>query len=133
MKIVLVSEDSIRLEGPPGPLTIEAPTADTTYSPFHMLGSSLAVCTYSVLASWATTVGIETRNLTLHVSWTFLEKPHRVGAVTLRFTWPELPPQRLEVAQRVTTLCPIHATLHHETPVTIAGEIGARLPETAGR
>ena len=45
MKITLLSEDSIRLEPIPGPMTIEAPSAEQSYSPFHMLASGLAYCT----------------------------------------------------------------------------------------
>ena len=132
MKIILVSDDAIRLEGAPGPLTIEAPTAETVYSPFHMLGSALAVCTHSVLASWGTTVGVDIDRLALDVSWTFAEKPHRVGSMRLVFDWPMLPAERVETAKRVAALCPIHATVHHTAPVTIEersgapGSVGAR-------
>jgi uncharacterized OsmC-like protein len=125
MKIILVAEDAIRLEGAPGPLTIEAPTAGTTYSPFHMLGSSLALCTYSVLASWGSTVGIDHEGLAIEVGWAFADKPHRVSSVSMHFDWPTLPARRLETAKRVATLCPIHATLHHETPVAIDGRAGS--------
>lgn len=53
MRIVLLSDDAIRLEPEPGPLTIEAQQPDQPYSPFHMLASSLAYCTFSVMYSWA--------------------------------------------------------------------------------
>ena len=135
MKVILVSDDAIRLEGIPGPMTIEAPTAETTYSPFHMLGSSLAVCTYSVLASWGSTVGIDHEGLAIDVAWTFAEKPHRVGAVTLTFEWPGLPDKRVETAKRVAALCPIHATLHQSAHVAIegrAGSVGERAPARDG-
>ena len=42
MKIFLVSEDEIRLEVTPGPMTIEADSYEMIYSPYHMLASSLA-------------------------------------------------------------------------------------------
>ena len=119
MKITLTSDDSIRLEPVPGPMTIEAPAADAVYSPFHMLGSSLAVCTHSMLASWAAHAGIETDGLVIDVRWAFAEEPHRVGELHLTFDWPQLPANRRAAAERVAALCPIHATLHHLPSVTI--------------
>lgn len=118
MQITLTSEDSIRLEATVGPLTIEAPSAERTYSPFHMLGSSLAVCTYSVLHSWADHAGLDADGLAIEVSWRFAEDPHRVGEIYMRLVWPELPPERRSVAQRVAALCPIHGTLTHSPAMT---------------
>ena len=124
MKVTLLSDSSIRYEAVPGPLTIEAENAEQPYSPFHMLGSSLAVCTYSILASWASHANIDADSLVIDVSWTFAEKPHRVASVTLSFAWKSLPPTRLEAAKRAATLCPIHATLSHgPTTVAIEGKI----------
>lgn len=127
LKITLTSEDSVRLEATPGPMTIEAPSADRSYSPFHMLGSSLAVCTHSILASWAAHAGIPTDDLVLDVAWEFAEDPHRMGEIRLALVWPTLPPARRATAERVARLCPIHATLGHAPAVTIAvrgGESG---------
>ena len=124
VKITLLSDDSIRYEAAPGMLTVEADSADRPYSPFHMLGSSLAVCTFSVLASWASHANIPFDDLVIEVSWTFAEKPHRVDTVKLSFTWKSLPPNRLEAAKRAAALCPIHATLlHGHTDLTVAGAV----------
>ena len=119
MKITLLSEESIRLEGAGGPLTIEAESADQVYSPFHMLGSGLAVCTYSIMASWATNAKLDPTDLAIEVGWSFAEKPHRVGEIRLTFEWPSLPADRTETAKRVAALCPIHATFHHLPTVSI--------------
>ena len=121
MKISLVSEDAIRLELTPGTLTVEAESAEQQYSPFHMLASGLASCTMSVLYSWATHADIPVDGLTIDVGWTFAENPHRVGSMTLRFTWPGLPPNRLEAAKRAAKLCAVHATLEHPPAITIDG------------
>lgn len=117
MKITLLSDDAIRLEPTSGALTIEAPTAETMYSPFHMLASGLATCTFSVLHSWATHARLGADDLAIEVRWTFAEQPHRVGAMEMRFTWPSLPESRRRAAERAATLCPIHATLSHPTPI----------------
>ncbi len=123
MKITLLSEESIRLDGSWGPLTIEAESADQTYSPFHMLASSLAVCTHSVLASWASNAKISADDIAIEVSWAFAENPHRVGDMKLEFEWPSLPPARVETAKRVAALCTVHATLQH--PPSISTELRA--------
>ena len=78
MKITLLSEESIRLEPIPGPMTIEAFTAEQSYSPFHMVASGLAYCTWSVMYAWAENVKLDATDLTVDVSWTFADDPHRV-------------------------------------------------------
>jgi len=119
MKISLLTEDSIRLEATPGPMTIEAAAADQQYSPFHMLASSLAYCTFSVLHSWAENKELSPDGLSVGVSWQFAEKPHRVGAMQITFAWPGLPADRLEQAKRVAALCTVHKTLEHSPTMTI--------------
>ena len=119
MKIILLSNDSIRLEPTTGQLTIEAESASQEYSPYHMFASGLAVCTFGVLQSWGSNVGLIADDLVIDVSWSFAEHPHRVGAVTLSYQWPSLPAERAKVAQRVAELCPLHQTLSHSPEVTI--------------
>ena len=120
MKIILLSEDAIRLEPIPGPMTIEALSAEQSYSPFQMLASGLAYCTYSVMAAWATHAGFSADDLAIEVRWTFADDPHRIDALHLSFDWPSLPAKRDQAAHRVAEMCTIHATLQH--PPTIAIE-----------
>ena len=117
MKITLLGEDSIRLEPIPGPMTIEADSADQQYSPFHMLASSLAFCTYSVLASWASNAKLESDDIVVEVKWTFAEDPHRVGELDMSIEWPSLPEARRSAAGRVVDLCAVHATLRHPAAI----------------
>ena len=119
MKITLVSDDSLRLEATPGPMTIEAQSADQQYSPFHMLASGLAFCTFSILHSWAENKSLSADGLTVDIAWQFAEKPHRVGAMQVTFAWPGLPADRVEAAKRVAALCTIHKTLEHPPQITI--------------
>ena len=120
MKITLLSDDAIRLDPVPGALTIEAASAETSYSPFHMLASGLATCTFSVLHSWATHAKIPIDDLTLDVQWRFADDPHRVGEMSVVFDWRSLPANRLAAAKRVAEMCTIHATLMHPPRITIA-------------
>jgi uncharacterized OsmC-like protein len=126
MKITLLGEDSIRLEPTDGPMNIEALSAEQGYSPFHMLGSGLAYCTFSVLHSWASHAKLSADDLTIDVKWSFADDPYRVGSIEVRFDWPSLPPNRLEAAKRVSEMCTIHATLNHPPAITIAGAAGKK-------
>jgi len=119
VKITLLSEESIRLEPMTGQLTVEAESADQEYSPYQMLASGLAVCTFGVLQSWASNAGVSADDLVIDVSWTFAENPHRVGSMELSYQWPSLPADRQKVAQRVAELCPVHKTLMQSPAMTI--------------
>lgn len=121
MKITLLSDESLRLEPGPEMLTIEAPTAEQTYSPFHMLASGLALCTLSILQSWAANTKIDADDLRVEVAWSFVDKPHRVGSYRVRLLWPSLPAARRATAERVAGLCPVKLTL--QTPPSIVTEI----------
>lgn len=121
MKILLVSDDRIRLEGKAGPMTIEADSPEMQYSPFHMLASSLATCTYSVLASWGTNAKLPVDDLSVEVGWSFVEDPHRVGSMSIDIDWPSLPEARRAAAQRVAALCTVKKTL--EQPPQVATSV----------
>jgi putative redox protein len=120
VKITLLSDERLRLEPTPGPMTIEAASPERAYSPFHMVGSGLATCVLSVLASWAETAGFTADDLVIEVEWTFAEKPHRIGRFALALHWPSLPEPRRGAATRVAALCPIHATLHTPPEIEVA-------------
>ncbi|HEX6909204.1 MAG TPA: OsmC family protein [Longimicrobium sp.] len=121
MKITLLSDDRIRLDGKAGPLSVEADSAEMQYSPFHMLASGLATCTYSVLASWGTHAKLPVDDLVIEVGWQFEENPHRVGRMDLDVVWPSLPEERRSAAQRAAGLCTVTRTFEH--PPTIGVEI----------
>jgi uncharacterized OsmC-like protein len=121
VKITLLSDDRIRLEGKAGPLSVEAESAEMQYSPFHMLASGLATCTYSVLASWGTHARLGVDDLAIEVGWAFEENPHRVGRMDLDVVWPSLPEERRNAALRAAALCTVTRTF--EQPPEIAVEV----------
>ena len=121
MKITLLSDERIRLEGEAGPMSIEADSAEMQYSPFHMLASGLATCTFSVLHSWATHAGLSVDDLRIEVGWTFAENPHRVGRMEVALVWPSLPEPRRAAATRAADLCTVTRTL--QNPPTVAVEV----------
>jgi len=105
-------------------MTIEADSPEMQYSPFHMLASSLATCTYSVLASWGTQAKLGVDDLAVEVGWSFEEQPHRVGRMEVDIDWPSLPAERKAAANRAAGLCTVKKTLEQpptvETAVTSA-------------
>jgi uncharacterized OsmC-like protein len=119
VKIILLSEDAIRVEPAAGPLTIEALSAEQSYSPFHMLASALATCTLSVMHAWASHADLNVDDLAMEVHWTFAEDPHRVGRMHLGFDWPSLPERRHAAAMRVAEMCTVHTTLHNPPLITV--------------
>lgn len=134
MKIILTSEYSVRLEPEPGPMTIEALEPDEQYSPFHMLASSLAYCTWSVMYSWATHTKQSADDLVIEVSWRFSDdEPHRVSDIAMTYEWPSLPEKKRLAATRVAEMCTIHATLQHPPTITIGerGEAHEHHPDEA--
>jgi uncharacterized OsmC-like protein len=127
MKITLTGEESLRLEPTSGPLTIEAPTPDLQYSPFHMLGSALGACTLSVLHSWASNKNQGADDLKVDVSWEFVEGQHRVGSMKVRLLWPSLAAELWPRAIRAAGLCGIHNTLTHPPGITVEA-VGGESP-----
>lgn len=125
MKIILLSDDAIRLEPIPGPMTIEALSGEQSYSPFHMLASGLATCTFSVMHAWATHASLGIDDPAIEVRWTFADDPHRVETMSVTFEWPSLPPNRHGAARRVAEMCTIHATLLHPPTITVGLSAGA--------
>jgi uncharacterized OsmC-like protein len=119
MKITLTGEESLRLEPTSGQLTIEAPTPDVQYSPFHMLGSALGGCTLFVLQSWASNKNLGVNDLKVDVSWDFVEGQHRVGSMKVQLVWPSLSAELWPRAIRVANLCGIHNTLTHPPEITV--------------
>jgi uncharacterized OsmC-like protein len=127
MKITLTGEESLRLEPTSGPLTIEAPTPDLQYSPFHMLGSALGACTLSVLHSWASNKNQGVDDLKVDVTWEFVEGQHRVGSMKVRLLWPSLAAELWPRAIRAAGLCGIHNTLTHPPEITVEA-VGGESP-----
>lgn len=119
MKITLLSEERIRLDDSGGPLTVEAESAEQSYSPFHMVASGLATCIFSVLHSWAEHAKLDASSLAIEVGWTFADDPHRVGRYEVTLQWPALPEARRAAAERAASLCAVHNTLSHPPHIDV--------------
>jgi uncharacterized OsmC-like protein len=132
LKITLLSDERIRLDGGAGPMSIEAESAEMSYSPYHMLASALGTCTLSVLHAWATNAKLLTDGLALEVGWTFVEEPHRVGSMHVDIEWPGLPENRLAAARRVADLCTVKQTFLHPPRFSEEVKVPGAAPRPAG-
>ena len=119
MKIMLTGEESLRVEPTPGMLTIEAPSRDRGYSPFHMLASGLAMCTFSVLQSWASNKSVPVDDLHIDVSWQFIAGEHRLATMNVKLAWPSLSAELWPRALRAANICGVHRTLAEGMAVTV--------------
>lgn len=119
MKILLTGEESLRIEPATGQLTIEADTRDRSYSPFHMLGSALGMCTFAVLQSWASNKNIGVDDLKVDVSWKFAEDQHRLETMNVKLDWPSLSAELWPRVIRAANLCGVHHTLTQSPQVSI--------------
>lgn len=92
------------------------------YSAMQMFATSLALCTLSVVASYAERLEVGIENLQARMKWDYVEDPYRIGSIDMELTWPEVPESRLKAVERAAAQCTIHNTLHHppeiETRVT---------------
>ena len=120
MRIVLLGEDGVRVEPSVGPLTVEASRPDEVYSPFHMMGSGLGVCTLAVVQSWAAAAKLDARGLAVEVRWSFVEDPHRIGSYDIRLHWPDLDPGRRAAAERVAAMCAVKNTFAVPPAITLS-------------
>jgi uncharacterized OsmC-like protein len=124
MQLILESEDSIRLTVDGAELAVEA-EGEVTLSPFHLLAASLALCTWSVLATWGRQAGLPVEGLELGVRWSFGGDPVRVSDVELDVVWPSLPPARRAAARRAAAHCTVHHTLEAGTRLETRVRVGA--------
>ncbi len=116
MKLILESETRVRLEMHGESFEIASGAAPI--SPYHLLAGSLGSCTALTLQSWAEGAGIDMSPLTLHLERTNAdERPKRIERIDMELRWPGLPAARIEAAERVADLCPIHATLKRGTEI----------------
>jgi uncharacterized OsmC-like protein len=119
MKILLTGEESLRIEPATGQLTIEADIRDRSYSPFHMLGSALGMCTFAVLQSWASNKNIAVDDLKVDINWKFAEDQHRVETMSVKLDWPSLSAELWPRVIRAANLCGVHHTLTQSQQILV--------------
>ncbi len=124
MRIILHAEEDLEFRqfDVPG-LDIEPEHPELHYSALQMFATSLALCTYSMLASYGEIIGTNVEGMSMRICWSYAEKPFRIGHIDMDVHWPALPSSRVQAAR----LAAGHCTLHHmlEKPPAIVTEVNA--------
>ena len=118
MNIRLVGDTEIRLsqlhvEG----FEISSDNPELHYGALQTFVTSLAMCTFAMLASYGQRIGAGVENLTFVMKWTLCERPRRIEHVDMDIRWPEIPESRLDAAMRAAATCTLHRTLQHAVEV----------------
>ena len=115
MLLHVLADEHIRLEtaGDAG-LAVEG----EPFGPLQMLATSLALCTASVIQSYAETANLDAQGFAVEVRWVYAEDPHRVGQYHLTLHLPSsLPAARHRAVLRAAEACTVHATLLHQPAI----------------
>jgi uncharacterized OsmC-like protein len=105
------SEDLELVQFTEGGLNIDTHDPEAHFSAMQMFATSMGLCTYSVLAGYAEQSDTPVDRLSIRLRWGYAEHPYRIDRIDMDIQWPELPPAKLEAAQRAATKCTLHNTL----------------------
>jgi len=112
MLLTILTPEHVRLDtaGDDGGMAIEG----GDFGPLQMLAASLALCTASVIVSYAEHAKLEVEGLALEVEWQYVDDPYRVGNYRITLHVPAAVPQnRHRAIIRAADTCTVHQTLHH--------------------
>ncbi len=118
MRVLLHDETDLELTDVMTPgFEVESSGEEVPFSALQMFATSLALCTLSVLVSWAQHAGTDPSSISIGIRWAYAPKPMRVSEIEMAIRWPDLPPERLEAARRAAEQCTLHHTLAQPPPV----------------
>ena len=114
MRVIMNSDEDMDISdfNSPG-INIETKNTDAHYSALQMFATSLALCTYSVLASYAEQINVSSDKIAVHLQWSYEKDPFRITYIEMDIDWAELPSTRLEAARHAAMMCTLHNTLAH--------------------
>ncbi len=87
------------------------------FGSMQMFVTSVAMCTFSVLASYGQRFGTSADDITMTLKWAYAERPYRIAEIDLQVRWPRLPASRLDAATRAAHHCTLHNTLREGSEV----------------
>ena len=118
MKIVMHDEEDLEIKEFGSPeFEIESVNSQAHYSALQMFATSIALCTYSVLAGYGEQINSPTKNIVIRIRWSYVEDPFRIGDINMEISWPGLPESRLKAAQRAASDCTLHHTLENSPSI----------------
>lgn len=118
-----VERDRLRIAVRGHLLSADQPVADggddTAPTPTEMFLSSLAACVTFNAERFLRRNRLPTEGLVVSCDYSWAEHPHRVGAIELKVTAPEMSSAKQSAFQRVIEHCTVHNTLEHPPLVLI--------------
>ncbi len=126
MKIHLTAERNLLLAcfDEPG-LEIVPGEEHVHFAALEMFASSLALCTASVLVSYAQVLKADLSALSIRIRWDYAEGPYRVGRMRMDLDWPGLPENRHKAVLKAARRCTVHHTLTHPPEIETHIEEGS--------
>jgi uncharacterized OsmC-like protein len=125
MRILLHSPEDLTLTDFEDPeFRVVPETEEVHFSAMEMFATSIGLCTYSVLMSYAEQASAGTTGLAIRMRWRYAEGPYRISGIDMDITWPELPANRLKAAERAAEQCTLHNTLEVPPQVTTSVATG---------
>jgi uncharacterized OsmC-like protein len=125
MKVILHGDENLEFRefSHPG-LEIHPEQPEYEYSALQMFATSLAICTFSILASYGDQMDVTADDIYMTVNWRYAKDSGGIKDIDMDIHWPGLPESRLQAARRAASLCPLHQTL--EKPPDIETRVANR-------
>ncbi len=118
MKVILHAKEDLEFRDFASPgLDIEPADPQAHFSALQMFATSLALCTYSVLAAYGEHIAVDAAGLRMRLRWSYAEDPYRIGDIAMDIHWPNVPKSRVKAAERAAAQCTLHNTLLHPPAV----------------
>ncbi len=109
MEVVLCADDAMEIARlHESGMTVQGETADRHFSPVHLALCALAQCTFGVLSALGERLGVSVTDLVVRLAWRTVERPHRIGRISLAIHWPSLPEDKLDIATRAAQTCTLN-------------------------
>ncbi|MFA5530301.1 MAG: OsmC family protein [Thiohalomonadaceae bacterium] len=118
MRILMHSEEDLDIRDFLEPeMTVESHDPEAVFSALQMFATSLALCSFSVLYSYAETIGVEPASIGIRIRWSYATDVGGIDEIAMDIDWPGLPDSRKDAARRVAASCTLHRTLEHSPQV----------------
>lgn len=116
-------------------LTDQSPRAggdDSAPSPLELIPVALAACIALYVHQFCESRGYPHEGMRVDVVPVLAPHPSRIAELAVTVRLPHaLPAHAMEMLERVARSCPVHNTLAHATPISMAFETPAAEPSTA--